>query len=105
MKAARSRAMDLFSAYCEMADEDQAHALAILRTLDPAVHDALVQLLVADALAHTLDSRPWLRQACAAPGADGLPDRHIDPRNPRSADSGCGPRAAVAAATPRPSAP
>lgn len=60
MKQAKALAMGLFSTYCEMADDDQANALAVLRTIDPTVHDALVQLLVADALAHALDVPPWL---------------------------------------------
>jgi len=51
--------MSLFDIYSEMADEDQAVALASLKTVDPSVHDALVQLLVTDALAHVLDSPPW----------------------------------------------
>lgn len=66
MKQARALAMFLFDTYSEMADEDQASALATLQTVDPAVHDALVQLLVADALAHDLDVPPWLGAATPA---------------------------------------
>lgn len=65
MKEARALAMGLFDAYSEMADEDQAEALTVLKSIDPAVHDALVQLLVTDALAHALDVPPWLTLAAA----------------------------------------
>ena len=54
--------MSLFDLYSDMADEEQARALALLKSSDTALHDALVQLLVADALAHDLDAPPWLRQ-------------------------------------------
>ena len=62
--------MDLFDAYSEMADEDQAAALAVLKTLNAEVHDALVDLLVADALAHALDVPPWLTHLPDAQTAD-----------------------------------
>ncbi|MBD9478820.1 hypothetical protein [Pseudoxanthomonas sp. PXM02] len=70
MKQARALAMLLFDTYSEMGDEEQAQALATLRTVDPAVHDALVQLLVTDVLDHTLDARPWLAGAVPAPADD-----------------------------------
>ncbi|CAN7232827.1 hypothetical protein LJR168_003281 [Pseudoxanthomonas sp. LjRoot168] len=63
MKRSRARAMCLFDLYSDMADDEQARALALLKRSDAALHDALVQLLVADALAHDLDAPPWLRQA------------------------------------------
>ena len=56
---ALSRAMSLFDAYSDMQDEDQAAALAALRAHDRPLHDALVRLLVADALEHALDVPPW----------------------------------------------
>ena len=56
---APSRAMGLFDAYSDMHDEDQAAALAALRMRDRPLHDALVRLLVADALEHALDVPPW----------------------------------------------
>ncbi|MBA3928489.1 MAG: hypothetical protein C0521_02750 [Xanthomonas sp.] len=59
MKQALALAMFLFDTYSEMADEDQAQALAALKTVDPVIHDALVQLLVTDALTHALDVPPW----------------------------------------------
>jgi hypothetical protein len=70
MKESRALAMALFDAYSEMADEDQAAALTVLKSVDPAVHDALVQLLVTDALAHELDVPPWLRLAAVAKSLD-----------------------------------
>ena len=63
MKRPRALAMCLFDLYSDMADEEQARALVLLKSSDTALHDALVQLLVADALAHDLDVPPWLRQA------------------------------------------
>ena len=54
-----SRAMSLFDAYSDMQDEDQAAALAALRAHYRPLHDALVRLLVADALEHALDVPPW----------------------------------------------
>lgn len=63
MKRSRALAMCLFDLYSDMADDEQARALALLKSSDAALHDALVQLLVADALAHDLDAPPWLRQA------------------------------------------
>ena len=54
-----SRAMSLFDAYSDMHDENQAAALADLRMRDRPLHDALVRLLVADALDHALDVPPW----------------------------------------------
>ncbi|KAF1725471.1 hypothetical protein [Pseudoxanthomonas japonensis] len=74
MKQATALAMDLFSVYSEMSDDDQAGALAILRTIDPLVHDALVQLLVTDALTHELDAPPWHGRPSSARAAVGLPD-------------------------------
>ena len=62
MKRSRALAMCLFDLYSDMADEEQARALALLKTSDLALHDALVQLLVADVLSHELDARPWLEQ-------------------------------------------
>lgn len=59
MNTCRLRALDLFDAYAEMPDEQQSQALADLRRTDPGLHDALVQLLVADALGHSLDVPPW----------------------------------------------
>jgi hypothetical protein len=70
MKQARALAMILFDTYSDMEDEDQAQALATLRTVAPAVHDALVQLLVTDALSHALDARPWLACTSHAPTPD-----------------------------------
>ncbi len=63
MKQARALAMLLFDTYSGMADEDQADALATLKTVDPAIHDALVQMLVTDASSHALDVPPWLGAA------------------------------------------
>jgi hypothetical protein len=51
--------MSLFDAYSDMHDENQAAALAALRLRDRPLHDALVRLLVADALEHALDVPPW----------------------------------------------
>ena len=51
--------MSLFDAYSDMHDENQAAALAALRMRDRPLHDALVRLLVADALDHALDVPPW----------------------------------------------
>lgn len=51
--------MGLFDAYSDMHDENQAAALAALRMRDRPLHDALVRLLVADALEHALDVPPW----------------------------------------------
>lgn len=62
MKDSRALAMCLFDLYSDMADEEQARALALLKTSDVALHDALVRLLVADALAHDLDVQPWLHR-------------------------------------------
>lgn len=73
MKEARALAMRLFDAYSEMADEDQANALTVLKSIDPPVHDALVQLLVTDALAHDLDVPPWLRFVVPVPVAEEPP--------------------------------
>lgn len=73
MRHAKALAMILFDTYSEMAEEDQARALAVLKTVDPAVHDALVQLLVTDALTHTLDVPPWLGPVAAALAADEEP--------------------------------
>ena len=84
MKQARALAMFLFDTYSEMADEDQASALATLQTVDPTVHDALVQLLVADALAHDLDVPPWLGVAIPALTAE---DTAQD--TPAPPDDGC----------------
>lgn len=72
MNRSRALAMGLFDAYSDMADEEQAAALAVLKGIDPAVHDALVQLLVTDALAHDLDIAPWLEAAVPTPAVDGL---------------------------------
>jgi len=70
MKEARALAMFLFETYSDMEDEDQAAALAVLRTADPPVHHALVQLLVTDALTHALDVPPWLGPATPALAVD-----------------------------------
>jgi len=59
MNIFQARALDMFDAFAEMPDEEQAHALAALRQADAPLHDALVRLLVADALGHTLDTPPW----------------------------------------------
>ena len=82
MRQAKALAMILFDTYSEMAEEDQARALAVLKTVDPAVHDAVVQLLVTDALTHALDVPPWLGPVAATlaadegiPGAPAAPDR------------------------------
>ncbi len=69
MKTCRAPALALFDTYADMADEQQSEALAALRCTDAALHDALVELLVADALAHTLDVPPWLRHGTAVPGS------------------------------------
>ncbi|UOV02788.1 hypothetical protein [Pseudoxanthomonas mexicana] len=58
--------------FSEMRDEDQAAALAALRMRDRAVHDALVRLLVADALEHAFDASPWYAR---------LPERRLDVRH------------------------
>lgn len=78
MKEARALAMRLFDAYSEMADEDQAKALTVLKSIDPPVHDALVQLLVTDALEHDLDVPPWLRLVVPAPAAEESAPRKED---------------------------
>lgn len=70
MKQARALAMILFDTYSDMEDEDQAQALATLRTVAPAVHDALVQLLVTDALSHALDAGPWLARTSLGSALD-----------------------------------
>lgn len=67
-----SRALGLFDAFSDMRDEEQAAALAALRARDRAVHDALVRLLVADALEHAFDASPWHAR---------LPDRRLDVRH------------------------
>jgi hypothetical protein len=80
MKQARALAMALFDTYSEMQDEDQAEALANLKIVDPAVHDALVQMLVTDALSHTLDVPPWLGPATPALSAeDDMHDEGVAP--------------------------
>lgn len=60
MKHSRALAMRLFDLYSDMGDDEQARALALLRISDVTLHDALVQLLVADVLGHDLDVPPWL---------------------------------------------
>ena len=62
MKHSRALAMRLFDLYSDMGDDEQARALALLRISDVTLHDALVQLLVADVLGHDLDVPPWLGQ-------------------------------------------
>ena len=75
MKQAEALAMFLFDSYSEMEDEDQARALAALKAVDPAIHDALVQLLVTDVLGHALDEPPWVGPVSAALAAEGpLPE-------------------------------
>jgi hypothetical protein len=73
MNEPRALAMFLFDTYSEMGDEDQAKALAALRTADPPVHDALVHLLVIDALAHALDAPPWTGLSPPAPVPNDTP--------------------------------
>nr|WP_298127135.1 hypothetical protein [uncultured Pseudoxanthomonas sp.] len=75
MKTCLTHALHLFDAYSDMADEEQSAALAALRRTDPALHDALVHLLVTDALDHEMDVPPWSIHAPghAMPG-DGVPD-------------------------------
>lgn len=69
MTACRALALDMFDAFAEMSDDQQAQALAALRQTDATLHDALVKLLVADALGHTLDTPPWaLRVHGGSPG-------------------------------------
>lgn len=83
MRQARALAMLLFDSYSDMGDEDQAQALATLKTVAPAVHDALVQLLVTDALSHALDAGPWLEGASpGSPPDDAVP---ADPPSRRGA--------------------
>jgi hypothetical protein len=76
MKTCLTLALELFDAYSDMGDEEQAAALAVLRRSDPALHDALVQLLVTDALDHEMDVPPWVGHAGAtdAMPTDELPD-------------------------------
>ena len=75
MKTCLTHALHLFEAYSDMADEVQSAALAVLRRTDPTLHDALVHLLVIDALDHEMDVPPWSIHAPgnAMPG-DGVPD-------------------------------
>lgn len=82
MRDARVLAMFLFDTYAEMQDEDQARALATLQTADPAVHDALVQLLVTDALDHELDAPPWLGVASPARAGDEMAQPTAPPPDP-----------------------
>lgn len=82
MREARALAMFLFDTYSEMQDEDQARALATLQTADPAVHDALVQLLVTDALDHELDVPPWLGVASPAHAGDDVTQPTAAPPDP-----------------------
>lgn len=80
MKQARALAMALFDTYSEMEDEDQAEALANLKIVDPAVHDALVHMLVTDALSHALDIPPWLGSAAPTLSSEG--DMHDEAAAP-----------------------
>ena len=72
MKTCLTHALHLFDAYSDMADEEQSAALAVLRRTDPILHDALVHLLVTDALDHEMDVPPWSIHApgTAMPGDD-----------------------------------
>ncbi|MBD9438142.1 serine/threonine protein kinase [Pseudoxanthomonas sp. PXM03] len=51
-----ARALELFDAYVDLTPSQRCAALARLRKSDPALHDALHRLLVADAAEHALQS-------------------------------------------------
>lgn len=55
MPHVRARALGLFDLYADMPHHRQSRALAQLKLEDPALHDALVDLLAADALENVLD--------------------------------------------------
>jgi hypothetical protein len=55
MSDLQARALDLFDEYVELAGPQRTAALAGLKARDPALHDALVRLLVADAAAAPLE--------------------------------------------------
>lgn len=59
MPNAKARALGLFDEFADMPHHRQSRALAQLKQEDPALHDALVDLLVADAVDHVLDVAPF----------------------------------------------
>src|SRR5690606_10698200 len=59
MPATRARALKLFDEYVEMSRRRQLRALERLRDQDRPLHDALADMLAADALEHPLDGAPF----------------------------------------------
>ncbi len=58
MDSTAARALAMFDEFADMPHHRQSRALARLEQEDPAAHAALVELLVADALEHRLDTPP-----------------------------------------------
>jgi serine/threonine-protein kinase len=73
MPNAKAHALELFDEFADMPHHRQSRALAQLKLEDPALHDALVELLVADALEHPLDIPPFGVLSASEP-ADALLD-------------------------------
>ncbi|MGY0557429.1 protein kinase domain-containing protein [Lysobacter sp. A421] len=59
MPATRAHALKLFDEYVEMSRRRQLRALERLRDHDRPLHDALADMLAADALEHPLDGAPF----------------------------------------------
>lgn len=55
MSDLEARALDLFDEYVDLAPPQRSHALAQLKSREPALHDALLRLLAADDRAHPLE--------------------------------------------------
>ena len=73
MPNAKAHALELFDEFADMPHHRQSRALAQLKQDDPALHDALVELLVADAVEHPLDAPPFGVLSASEP-ADALLD-------------------------------